>query len=194
MCWVGAFGFESLVAAFVAFAVMHWDDVAAAWAPVLFCLAFKELLHALITYGFLVFYHAHPVASLVKLVKFNQPLAGHIGALMTEAELPADLSGAVAFDKRAVFVSNSATATMGYYAFFSWNAMAVGEIGFADAAVNAAGRNEVSCKLGIHKKWMHRSALMNFIHSNQAKGNVFLLGCTQKLLPHWGFLSVTSDA
>ena len=103
----------------------------------------------------MVFYHAHPIASLVKLVKFSQLRAGHIGALMAEAELAADFAGAVAFDESAVFVSNAAAATMGHHTFLSWNATAVGKVAFADTAVHAAGGDEFRSKVMSHMgKWL----------------------------------------
>jgi hypothetical protein len=74
-------------------------------------------------------------------------LAGHVGALIAEAQLLANFAGAIAFDKSAVFVSSAAAAAVGNYAFLGWNATAVGEVSFADCAVHAAGRDEVGCKL-----------------------------------------------
>jgi hypothetical protein len=97
-----------------------------------------------------------------------------------------NFAGAVPLDKRAVFVSNAATAAMGYYAFFGWNATAVGEVGFADATVYTAWRDEVSCKLGIHNEEYGIGALMTFINSNQA--NEFnAAGVHPKVITSQGF-------
>jgi hypothetical protein len=110
-------------------------------------LAFEEFVHALVFDGFLVFYHAHTVSYLVEFVDFCEVFTGHVWALITEAELAADFVGTVPFDERTVFVSDTAAAAMGYLAFLGWNSAAIGKVGFADAAVHAAGRDEVSSKL-----------------------------------------------
>ena len=74
-------------------------------------------------------------------------LAGHVWALIAEAEFAADFVGAVPFNERAVLISDAAAATVGYLAFLFRYAVAVGEVGFADAAVHAAGRDLFRGKL-----------------------------------------------
>lgn len=91
-------------------------------------MASEKFVHALFLDGFLVFYHAHTIADLVELVEFSQTIAGHVWALVAEAELLADFSWAVTFDKRTFFISDSAAAAVGNGAFFGWDATAVGEV------------------------------------------------------------------
>ncbi len=113
MFWVGAYGFFSL----------------------------KEFIHAFFSDHFLVLNHTHAITRTVQLVEFGEVVTGHVGALVAEADLFFSGFFAVPFNKRAVFVAHEAARAVRDFAFFVGYTAAVGEVGFADAAVHAARRN-----------------------------------------------------
>jgi effector-binding domain-containing protein len=67
-------------------------------------------------------------------------------------QFSAYFSWAVTFNECAVLVSGSAAAAVGYFSFLGWYTATVGEVGFAEAAVHAAGGDEFRSKFGVHNE------------------------------------------
>jgi hypothetical protein len=142
-------GCLALIAASIAFSIMHRNHVTAAWAAVFCLLTFKKRFYASCLDFFEVFYHTHVIADAVMFIEMTQPIAGHFGTLSARLHLAADFSRTIPFDESTVFPSDSATATMGNFAPLFWHAARICKVGFADATVHAAWRNQVFCELDL---------------------------------------------
>jgi hypothetical protein len=134
-------GLLEYVTAIVAFAIMHTNNAAAAWATITFRLDFKKFFHAFLFYHFDVFNHAHTVAFAVALVKMCKLRAGNRVTLAARLDFMFSEFSTSTFDI-AVFSSWQAACTISDFASYPRNTMCVGKVGFAYGAVHAAGGDE----------------------------------------------------
>ncbi len=76
-----------MIAAAIAFAVMHANNVATVGASIFLRLDFEKLIHAFFPEDFLVFHHTHAIALSIPLIKAGKVSAGHGVTLVAVLDL-----------------------------------------------------------------------------------------------------------
>ena len=131
--------------AIVALPVVDADNAAAVRAPVLFPLIIKESLHPVLFNLYEIFNHAHVVSLAVAFINVTQVAAGEVFTFIAEGNPIFGKVLAASFYKGAQFITRAAAGAV--YTLLFGEIPGKGQVGAADAAVHAAGSNQLRGEL-----------------------------------------------